>query len=68
MVPICTNAVVILNSRRQRSTENLSYKFKVNEFASLMRQSSCPGAKGDKPNNVWSDLKRLRVHTHLPVR
>ena len=33
MVPICTKAIVILNSRRQRSTENLSYKFKVNEFA-----------------------------------
>ena len=32
-----------------------------------MRQSSCPAGKGDKPNNVWSDLKHQRVHAHLPV-
>ena len=31
---------------------NVSYRLKVNEFASLMRQSSCHGTKGDKPNNV----------------
>ena len=47
---------------------NVSYRIKVNEFASLMRQSSCPCAKGHKPNNVWSDLKHLRAHAHLLVR
>ena len=30
----------------------------------LVHQSSCPGAKGDKPNNVWSGLKHLRTHEH----
>ena len=43
---------------------NISYRLKVDEFASLMRQSSCPGTKDDKPNNVWSDLKHLRAHEH----
>ena len=36
----------------ERRHKNLSHRLKVNEFASLMRQSSCPGTKGDKPNNV----------------
>ena len=52
----------------ERRHKNLSYMLKMDEFASLIRQSSCPGGKGDKPNNVWSDLKHLRVHAHLPDR
>ena len=26
--------------------------------------SLCPGTQGDKPNNVWSDLKHVRAHGH----
>ena len=40
---------------------NVSYRLKVNEFASLVRQSLCPSGKGDKPNSVWSGLKHLRI-------
>ena len=29
-----------------------------------MRQSLCPGTKGDKPNYVWSGLKHLRTDEH----
>ena len=32
--------------------------------ASLMRHSSCPGTKGDKPNFVWSGLKHSRTDAH----
>jgi len=39
-------------------------RFKVNEFAALMRQSSCPDTRGDDPKHVWSDLKHLRAHEH----
>ena len=40
----------------ERRHKNLSYRSKVNEFASLMRQSSCPGTKGDKPQCVkWPE-------------
>ena len=48
----------------ERRHKNLSHRLKVNEFASLMRQSSCPGTRGDKPNNVRSDLEHLRAHEH----
>ena len=44
-----------------RMSKNLSYRLKVKEFASLVRQSLCPGGKGDKPNSVWSGLKHLRI-------
>ena len=26
--------------------------------------SACPGTQGDKPNNVWSDLKPLGIPEH----
>ena len=51
-----------------RMSKNLSYKLKVNEFASLVRQSLCPGGKGDKPNSVWSGLKHLRIPEHGDTR
>ena len=53
---IAARTNVNLFKKFKTARPNLSYSSKVNEFASLMRQSSCPGAKGDKPNNVWSDL------------
>ena len=42
-----------------RMSKNLSYRLKVNEFASLVRQSLCPGGKGDTPNSVWSGPQAL---------
>ena len=76
MVSIRTVAVVILDSRRRRSTERSWTSptpqmprmsrtgLKVSEFASLTTRSdeteSVSQYKGDKPNNVWSDLKDLR--------
>ena len=35
-----------------RMSKNISYRLKVNELASLVRQSLCPSGKCDKPNNV----------------
>ena len=84
------------------NAQNVSYMFKVNEFASLTTSDSvsrmkcghpgnmlvdvvsksfpdvvkvvqklgntvfglCPGAQGDKPSNVWSGLKHLRIPEH----
>ena len=51
---------VDLFKRFKTARPNLSYMLKVNEFASLMRQSSCPGTKSDKSNNKWRDLKHVR--------
>ena len=51
-----------------RKSKNLSYRLKVNEFASWVRQSLCPGGKGDKPNSVWSGLKHLRIIEHGDTR
>ena len=60
---------VKLDFTHTTNAQHVSYKLKVNEFASLTTRSdeteSVSQYNGHKPNNVWNGLKHVRTHEYV---